>query len=47
MVELSETAISVEGREDALEAFANRLEQLLRAVPVRGPKGEGGWRPWF
>ncbi len=28
--QLSETAIPVEGREDALEAFADRLEQLLR-----------------
>jgi hypothetical protein len=30
VVELSERAIKVEGREDALEAFGDRLEQLLR-----------------
>jgi hypothetical protein len=30
VVELSETAIKVEGRADALEAFADRLELLLR-----------------
>jgi hypothetical protein len=30
VVELSETAILVEGREDALAAFADRLAQLRR-----------------
>ena len=30
VVDLSETTTTVEGREDALEAFADRLEQMLR-----------------
>jgi hypothetical protein len=36
--------IKVEGRDDALEAFADRLEQAAAAVPVKGRRARAGAR---